>query len=618
MPEWKPEIRQRLASLKLEPTREAAIIEELAQHLDDCYAELLAGGATPAEAYQQTLVELNGSELLERELRRRERQVAPEPVALGTNRRSNMMADLWQDLRYGARMLMKQPGFTLIAVLTLSLGIGANTAIFSVVNAVLLRPLPYQQPERLVFMYDSLTGFGIAKAGLMEAEYLRLREQAQSLEQVALYTSTTLTLTGADEPERISSGTASGNFFATLGVPLALGRTFTLEEEPQGGRNVVILSHGFWQRKFASRPDAIGQSLTLDGRNYTVIGVLPQSFRSPLELQSARAVELWVPPGYFPANPCCSHGLKVIGRLRAGQTLAQAQTEADMIMAGVVKDYRGAYPEDGSFRMFLNPLQQKIVGDLRRALWVLLVAVLFVLLIACANVANLLLARSETRQKEIAIRAALGAGRARIIRQLLLESMLLSFIGGGCGALLAAWGLRLLPLFGAERIPRGQEIGLNLAVLGFTLGLSLLTGVVFGLAPALQAVKFDLHTALKEGGRAAVSRTGRSRLRAALVVAEVSLSLLLLVGAGLLIKSFWRLQQVDTGFRSEQLLTMRLFPPASTYHNDQQVAAFYEALLQRVQSLPGVKEVAVAEGIPIGDGSGVTGLQVEGKTFEML
>ena len=617
MPNWKLEIRRRLASLELTPTREAAIVEELAQHLDDCHAESLSGGATEAEAYRAALAELSESELLARELRRVERQINPEPIILGTNRRTNMIADLWQDLRFGARMLAKQPGFTLIAIITLALGIGANTAIFSVVNAVLLRALPYAQPERLVFLYDSITGFGMAKAGLMEAEYLRLRDQTQALEQVALYTSTTLTLTGAAETERISAGTASGNLFATLGVPLALGRTFKLEEEPRGASNVVILSHGFWQRKFAERADAIGQSLTLDGRNYTVIGVLPQGFKSPLELKATRAVELWIPPGYFTANPCCSHDLNVIGRLRAGQTLAQAQTEADTIIAGVVRDHRGAYPKDDSFRLFLKPLQQEIVGDLRQALWVLLVAVLFVLLIACANVANLLLARSETRQKEIAIRAALGAGRARIIRQLLLESLLLAFLGGGGGLLLAALGLRLLPLFGTDRIPRGQEIGLNLAVLGFTLGLSLLTGVIFGLAPALQALKFDLHTTLKEGGRTAVARKGRSRLRAALVVAEMALSLLLLVGAGLLIKSFWRLQQVDTGFRSEQLLTMRLFPPASTYPNDQRVAAFYEALLERVQSLPGVKEVAVAEAIPIGGGAGVTGLQVEGKTFEM-
>ncbi|MGH9939929.1 MAG: ABC transporter permease, partial [Blastocatellia bacterium] len=379
----------------------------------------------------------------------------------------------------------------------------------------------------------------------------------------------------------------------------------------------VILSHGFWRRKFAARPDVLGQSLTLNGRQYTIIGVLPQSFQSPSELQSERVIELWAPPGYYPANPCCSHGLNVIGRLRTGQTFEQAQAETNTIIARVMADYRGAYPKDGSAKTFLKPLQQEIVGDLGLALWVLLAAVLFVLLIACANVANLLLARSETRQKEIAIRAALGADRTRIIRQLLLESLLLALIGGGFGVLLASLGLRLLPLLGAEKIPRWQEIGLDVSVLGFTLGVSLLTGVVFGLAPALQAVKFDLHTTLKEGGRAATSHKGRSRLRAMLVVAEVALSLTLLVGAGLLIKSFWRLQQVDTGFRSEQLLTMRLYPSTSAYPQEQQIADFYEKLLERVRSLPGVKDAAVASGAPIGNGNPVTGLEAEGQPFEM-
>jgi len=527
------------------------------------------------------------------------------------------MNTLWQDLRYGARLLLKQPGFTLIALLTLALGIGANTAIFSVVNAVLLRPLPYAEPDRLAFIYDSAPGFGIPKFGLMEAEFLRLRDQARALERVSLYTSTTLTLTGAGEPERVPSGTASGDFFTALGVPITLGRSFKLEEEPQGQGNVVILSHGFWRRKFAANPGVVGQALTLDGRSYTIVGVLPPSFKSPLELQSEQAVELWVPPGYNPANPCCSHDLSVVARLRGGQTLAQAQAETSTIMVGVRKDYPGGYPKDGSKRTIVKPLQQEIVGELRRALWVLLAAVFFVLLIACANVANLLLARSESRQKEIAIRAALGAGRARIIRQLLVESLLLAVIGGVLGLLLASWGLGLLPVLGSEKIPRLQEIALDRWVLGFTLLMSLLTGAVFGLAPAFQAVKFDLQTALKEGGRTSASPKGRSRLRGALVVAEVALSLMLLVGAGLLIRSFWRLQQVDTGFRAERVLTMRLFPPASTYPNDRQVAAFYETLLQRVQSLPGVRDAAVAEGVPLGDRSGGTVMQTEGQPFEM-
>jgi len=482
---------------------------------------------------------------------------------------------------------------------------------------VLLRPLPYAEPERLVFINDTAPGFGIQKLGLFEAEFLRLREQARTLEHVSLYTSTTFTLTGAGEPERVSSGTASGDLFAALGVPMALGRSFKLAEEPQGQGQVVILSHGFWQRKFASNPGVLGQALTLNGRSYTIVGVLPPSFKSPLELQSEQAVELWVLPGYNPASPCCSHDLSVVARLRAGQTLEQAQAEINTIMAGVKKDYPGGFPKDGAKQTLIKPLQQELIGDLRQALWVLLAAVFFVLLIACANVANLLLARSETRVAEIAIRTALGAGRARIVRQLLAESLLLAVIGGGGGLLLAWWGLELLPTLGAEKIPRLQDVTLDVRVLSFTLLLSLLTGVIFGLAPAFQASKFDLHTALKEGGRTAASPKGRSRLRSALVVAEVALSLMLLVGAGLLIRSFWRLQQVETGFRAERVLTMRLYPPASIYPDDQHIASFYESLLQRVRSLPGVKDAAVAGGMPIGDRNSGTVMQTEGQPFEM-
>jgi len=519
------------------------------------------------------------------------------------------MQTFLQDLRFGARMLLKNPGFTLIAVLTLALGIGANTAIFSVVNAVLLRPLPYPEPDRLVFVYNTKLKM------LMEAEFLRLRDEARSMERVSLYAPTTYTLTGMGEPERISSGRASGDFFTVLGAQMALGRTFRLEEEPQGQDNVVILSHDFWRRKLAANPGVIGQSLTLDGRSYAVVGVLPQGFKSPLELQIDKAVELWTPPGYYPPNPCCSHGLNVIGRLREGKTLEQAQAEIKAIIAGVAKDYPGAYPKDGSKQTLLKPLTTEIVGDLRRALWTLLAAVVFVLLIGCANVANLQLGRGEMRVSEIAIRTALGAGRGRIIRQLLVESLLLAAIGGGLGLLLASWGLELLPTLGSEKIPRLQEVALDARVLGFTLATSLLTGVIFGLAPAFQAVKFDLHTSLKEGGRAAASPKGR-RLRNALVVTEVALSLLLLAGAGLLIKSFWRLQQVDTGFATERLLTMRLFPPKSNYPDDLRVAAFYEDLLQRIRSLPGVKDAAAATSVPIGGRNGATVTQIEGGSSE--
>ncbi|HJQ26105.1 MAG TPA: ABC transporter permease [Blastocatellia bacterium] len=583
--------------------RDEELDEEIRAHLEMAVRERMERGETAEQARRAVLREFGNVGLV--------KEVTREMWGWG------WLEQLGQDLRFGARMLIKRPGFAFVAVLTLALGIGANTAIFSVVNAVLLRPLPYAEPERLVFIYDAWPGGRISKSPLMEAEFLRLRDEAGSLEQVSLYTTATLTLTGAGEPERVACGTASGDLFAALGVPMALGRTFMREEEPRGRGHVVILSHGFWERKFAGAQGAIGQALTLDGRSYTIIGVLPQGFKSPPELQADTAIELWLPPGYNLAGPCCSHGLNVVARLRGGQTLAQAQAEADTIMAGVQRDYPDGFPKDGVKRATIRPLEQEIVGDLRRPLWVLLAAVLFVLLIACANVANLLLARSETRQKEIALRTALGAGRSRIIRQLLAESLLLAIIGGGMGLLLASLGLRLLPVIGSEKIPRLQEVALDVRVLGFTLLVSLLTSVVFGLVPAYQAVKFDLQTALKEGGRAAASARGRSRLRAALVIAEVALSLVLLVGAGLLIKSFWRLRQIDTGFRAEQVLTLRLFPPASAYPDDQHVAAFYEELLRRVRSLPGVTDAAVVDAVPLGDRSGGTVLEVEGRPVEL-
>jgi putative ABC transport system permease protein len=583
--------------------RDQELDEEIRAHLEMAVRERIERGETAEQARRAVLREFGNVSLI--------KEVTRDMWGWG------WLEQLAQDLRYGARMLIKRPGFALVAVLTLALGVGANSAIFSVVNAVLLRPLPYAEPERLVFIYDSWPGGRLPKSPLMEAEFLRLRDEAGSLEQVSLYTTATLTLTGAGEPERLACGTASGDLFAALGVPVALGRTFLREEEPRGQGHVVILSDGFWRRKLAGDPGIIGQALTLDGRSYTIIGVLPQGFKSPPEMQADAAIELWLPPGYNLAGPCCSHGLNVVARLRGGQTLEQAQAEADTIMAGVRQDYPNGFPKDGIKRAMIRPLEQEIVGDLRRPLWVLLAAVLFVLLIACANVANLLLARSEARQKEIAIRAALGAGRGRIIRQLLAESLLLAIIGGGMGLLLASLGLRLLPLIGSEKIPRLQEVTLDARVLGFTLLMSLLTSVVFGLVPAYQAVKFDLQAALKEGGRAAASARGRSRLRAALIIAEVALSLVLLVGAGLLIKSFWRLRQIDTGFKAEQVLTMRLFPPASAYPDDQHVAAFYEELLRRVRSLPGVTDAAVVDAVPLGDRSGGTVMEVEGRPAEM-
>jgi putative ABC transport system permease protein len=525
------------------------------------------------------------------------------------------MQNFWQDLRYCARALLKKPGFALTAVLTLALGIGANTAIFSVVNAVLLRPLPYEKPEQLVALNDAMPSIGFPRAGLSEAEFIQLRQNNHSFAEVAAWYWGGGSLRGVGEPERVVAPRASANFLRTLGVRFQLGRDFNPEEELAGKNNVVVLSHNFWQRKFAGDPAVIGRQLTLDDTSLTVIGVLPASFKAPPELQADTHIDMW--RGYD-LNPSRvrrgSQFLNVIGRLRPAATLAQAQAESTLNTrreAGAHPDY---YPADIS--NLVVPLERSVVGDTRRALLILLVAVAVVLLIACANVANLLLVRGEERQKEIAVRAALGASRGRIIRQMLAESLLLAALGGGLGLLLARWVLEGLLAISPENVPRLMETSLDVRVTGFALLISLATAMIFGLAPALHAVKFDLHTMLKESGRGS-GQNSRSRLRRSLIVLETGLAMVLLVAAGLLIRSFWKLQHVDTGFRPDHLLTMALTPPGSAYQDNQQIVSLYERLLGRISTLPGVESAAVVNPLPLDDNSENTVIEIEGRPLDM-
>jgi len=610
MVEWRQEIRRRLAGLMLAPTREAAIVEELAQYLEDHYAELLASGMSEAEANRQTLTELSGSELLAHELQRAERRVAPNPIAPGTKRRTNMIADLWQDLRYGARMLLKQPGFTLIAMLTLALGVGANAAIFSVVNAVLLRPLPFREAGQLMMLGTVDTREGDGLRSVSYPNFVDWRAQSGSFERLAAFRVRSFTLTGSGEPARLNGVVASAELFALLGVSPSLGRSFRAEED-NAGASVVILSHGLWRRRFNSEPQVIGRNITLDDRSLTVVGVAPAGFQFPIEAEPA---DLWTTiahdaTGDTPMATQRGLGyLSVTGRLKPGVSGAQAQAEMD----GIARSLERQYPDKNAHQgARLAPAYEQLVGDVRRPLLIIFGAVGCVLLIACANVANLLLARATARRREIALRAALGASRGRVIRQLLTESVLLALAGSLCGWLLA-WGcMESLLSLSPENVPRLQDVRLDGRVFGFTLLVSLLTGVIFGLAPALQAAKTELTETLKEGGRGGEGARG-ARLRSALMIAEVAIALVLMAGAGLLLNSFWRLLQVNPGFDPRQTLTFRLNLPDNKY-SDPQAVAFFERLQARLQNLPGARSASVTFALPFSSSHIGTDLDIEGR-----
>ncbi len=515
------------------------------------------------------------------------------------------MTNLFQDLRYGLRMLMKKPWVTLIAIFTLTLGIGANTAIFSVVNAVLLRPLPYEQSDRLVYLNESSRQMSMIS--ISYPNFSDWRAQNQVFEKLGVFNFSSYNLTGSGEVERIPAGQMSADLFAALRVNPALGRIYTNDEDKPGGPPIVVLSHGFWQRRFGGDPKILNQTLLFNGRGYTVIGVMPPGFQFPSR------VDIWVPVGQLSDQPSWQQrgnhpGLNGVARLKPGITIEQARAEMDRIAAILEKQYPQSNNGNG---VIIRPMLDVFVGDIRPALWTLLVAVSFVLLIACANVANLLLARAMTRQKEMALRVALGASRWRIVRQLLTESVLLSILGGGLGLLLAHWGVKLLISINPNGIPRSREIYLDWHVMAFTFGVSIFTGIIFGLAPALQASKADVQDALKDTARTMTA--GRRWVRSGLVVAEMAMTLVLLIGAGLLIRSFYRLMQVDPGFRYDNLLSFSINLPQGKYPNDQQEIDFYDRLVQKISSLPGVQGVGLASGLPLGNNRWQTSFKVEGQ-----
>ncbi|MEK6281433.1 MAG: ABC transporter permease [Acidobacteriota bacterium] len=520
------------------------------------------------------------------------------PGAIG----NNIMETLFKEIRYGIRSLFKHPGFTAIAVITLALGIGANTAMFSVINAVLLRPLPYRDPARLVTIWEESPERDMYEMPVSLANLRDWVDQNQTFEQISAYTFTNLNLTGTGEPARLSAVRANANLFPLVGVTPVIGRPFLPEEDKEGAHRVVILGHALWQSRFGGDPAIVSKSLTLDNQSHTVVGVMSANSQFPVGFGYMGKVlndpiDIYVPlAASARETERGSYSFFAIGRLKPGVAFEQARAE----MTTIEKRLELQYPDGNTgIGISLVPTQEQTVKEIRPALLVLLGAVAFMLLIACANIANLQLARAASRQKEMAIRTALGASRLRVLRLLLTESLMLSLTGGGLGLLLAVWGADALMALGPDNIPRMNEVGVDARVFGFTLAVSIVTGIIFGLIPGLQAARPNLNEGLKEGSKGSMGSSAGKRTRNVLVAVEVALSLVLLIGAGLMIKSFIRLQQTSLGFNPDDVLAVSLTLSDSRYPEDRQQAAFFQQALERIQSLNGVHSAGATTSLPL-------------------
>jgi putative ABC transport system permease protein len=526
------------------------------------------------------------------------------------------MGTLLQDFKYGLRVLTKSPGFATIAVIVLALGIGANTAIFSVVNAVLLRPLPYQDPGQLVQVWHvppAKSFPGMTEFSVSAANYLDWRDQNHVFEQLAIYSYATLNLSGKGQPESITSGVVSPNFFSALRVRPLVGRAIASGEDQLGHANVVVLSHAFWREHFGSDPSIVGQNVSLNQQSYTVVGVMPRRFEMP------PSVQIWTPLAWTDKEKAVrgEHHFGVIGRLKPGLDVRQAQAEMNTISSRLQEQYPA---DDKGWGAVVVPLREQLVGSVRPSLLVLLGAVAFVLLIACANVANLTLAKTLSRRKEIAIRSALGASRVRIVQQVLSETVLLALAGGILGLLIAHFGVRLISAFLANQLSMSPEITLDGWVLAFTLAASLATGILAGLAPALRLTKTDLNEALKQGLSRTDTDSGGTRTRGILVISEVALSLMLLIGAGLMIRSLWMLRSVDPGLDPRNVLTMTVgIPvPSTRFPTPLQQSNFFNDVLQRVRALPGVESAGVIDALPLAGGGSIQPVAIEGRPTQPM
>lgn len=508
-------------------------------------------------------------------------------------------------------MLAKNPGATLVAVIALAFGIGANSAIFSVVNAVLLQPLRYKDPERLVVIWETKLSKGILREQVSPPDFRDLSEQSRAFDQIAALRSQPSVLTGGALAERVETAMISPSAFELLGVRAALGRMFSPDEAQPGHNRVAVLSHGLWQRRFGGDQSVLGRGITVDGNSYTIVGVAPANFRM-LDTPS----ELWMPYTLDNkeqnSNQRGFRTLRVIAHLKPGVSLEQAQGDVAAVSARIEQQFPDT---NAGWSAKIVTLRDQLLGDIRPTLWTLVGAVVFVLLIACANVANLLLARAGSREKEIALRTALGANPGRLARQLLTESVLLALASGGLGLLLAMWSVSVLQKFGPANLPRMSEIAIDWRVLAFTFAVSVLTGIIFGLAPALASIRADLNSILKTSGRGNTSGRGRARLRDALVISEIAACVVLLTGAGLLIQSFVHLQNVNPGFQPDHVLTMQVVLPEARY-SEWKVALFYKQLLERLQGLPGVQYAAVARNLPLSGEDASLNFTVENRPVE--
>ncbi len=596
------EFGKRLAGLFDKRQHDAELEEEIAAHLDLLAEEKIQRGMPREEARYAARRDFGGVEQF-KEIYRGQRGLP-------------MLDTFLQDLRFGARMLRKNPGFAAVAILTLALGIGANTAIFSVVHAVLLSSLPYRQPDQLVKVWGRLTGEGIPRNWFSDPEWFELVDRNHAFDQVAAYYANSGANVGNEDaaPQRITRGGSTASLFPLLGVQPILGRSYSAEEDQPGHNQVAVISYALWRSLYSGDPNVVGKPIRLNNRPYTVIGVLPEGF------DFAGDNQVWTPLALDRTHPGNrgGHAWQVIGRLKPGVNLAQASTDMNLFAQQLAREYPAYYRATMGWDVFVVPLREELVGQIRPALLILMAAVGIVLLIACANIANLLLARSSAREKEMAIRASLGAGRWRTIRQLLTESFLLSLIGCAVGLAFGAWGMLAIRGLHGSVLPQVGKIALEPSVLLFTLGVALLTGILFGLAPAIHVSRPRLHDSLKEGGRGASGGRSGQRLRSVLVVTEIAFSLLLVTGAGLTIRSFHRLLRVDPGFRTDHILTMRLNLPPLTYPIGTAQFQFYRQLLEKIRALPGVQSAGAITQLPMGNSYSSGSVVVEDSTASVL